>query len=426
MMPEARIFDAAGPTVDFFHDTGEPTLVSATEERIVLRAEVQSGRLEGRIARIEWLGSFDIPGGEGAVGEIRESIAGAVHFAVTFGTPIDVGDLLTGDDPFEGGLRYFGNRFRNVMEGDLSGADLIRGEGGGDTVRGLGGPDRLYGGAGNDVLRGGAGDDRLSGGGGDDLLDGGNDNGRNLLFGGAGDDTYLDYVSTRGGAIITEQAGGGYDILRSFAQSASLPDHVEELRMEGRFANFVNALGNSGANAIHGSEGRDFVNGFGGSDVVFGRGGSDQLFGGNGVDRLCGGRGDDAIYDFHGRTRFAGGPGDDLLQTGSTARDVMTGDAGADRFVWETPAAAGLATADVVEDFTPGVDTLVLQYIDARSGQPGDQAFRFIGSADFSGRGAEIRYAGGVVLGAIDRDTEADFRIRLVGAPELAEDDILL
>jgi hypothetical protein len=114
------------------------------------------------------------------------------------------------------------------------------------------------------------------------------------------------------------------------------------------------------------------------------------------------------------------------VQTGSAARDHMTGDAGADRFVWETPAAAGLATADVVEDFTPGVDAIVLQYIDARPGQPGDQAFRFIGSADFSGRGAEIRYAGGFILGAIDRDTEADFRIRLAGAPELSGDDFLL
>jgi serralysin len=196
--------------------------------------------------------------------------------------------------------------------------------------------------------------------------------------------------------------------------------------MEGRFANAVNALGNSGANVIHGSEGPDFINGFSGSDVVFGRGGDDQLFGGNGLDRLDGGRGDDEIHDFHGRNRFAGGRGDDRLQTGSTARDEMTGGAGADRFVWETPAAAGLAIADVVEDFTPGVDTLALQHIDARPGQPGDQEFRFIGSADFSGRGAEIRYDGGVVLGAIDRDAEADFRIRLAGAPELTGDDLLL
>jgi Ca2+-binding RTX toxin-like protein len=196
--------------------------------------------------------------------------------------------------------------------------------------------------------------------------------------------------------------------------------------MEGRFANATNAWGNDADNRILGSVGRDFVQGYGGRDVILGRGGDDQIFGGNGPDVLFGGVGDDELYDFHGRNEFSGGPGDDLLQTGSTARDRFTGGEGADRFVWQTPASAGLALPDIVADFEPGVDTLVLEYIDAHPGRPGDQAFAYIGVRPFSGRGPEVRYEDGVVSGTVGRSSDADFRIILADAPAITVDDFTL
>ncbi|MBA4094428.1 MAG: hypothetical protein C0489_10105, partial [Candidatus Accumulibacter sp.] len=80
------------------------------------------------------------------------------------------------------------------------------------------GDDRLRGGAGKDNLYGDAGDDRLDGGEGDDLLEGGDGNdtlddssGNNELRGGAGDDTLGSGLGAPGSSVL--DGGAGKDLI---------------------------------------------------------------------------------------------------------------------------------------------------------------------------------------------------------------------
>jgi serralysin len=66
-----------------------------------------------------------------------------------------------------------------------------------------------------------------------------------------------------------------------------------------------------------------------------------------------------------------------------------------------------------------------LRTIDADiDGTAGNQAFRFIGSAAFSGVDGQLRFAGGLLQGDTNGDRVADLEVRIVGA--LLAGDILL
>ncbi|MEJ8476858.1 DUF4214 domain-containing protein [Roseibium algae] len=111
--------------------------------------------------------------------------------------------------------------FQNGSGGDLN--DFINAEGGDDTINGgaghdtiLGGygNDTLYGGDGHDILRGGEGTDRLYGGNGNDVLEpGAGTDAWQMLYGEAGDDTYL--IDADSGKVFIdiggEWAGSGTD-----------------------------------------------------------------------------------------------------------------------------------------------------------------------------------------------------------------------
>ncbi len=100
------------------------------------------------------------------------------------GTPTaDVIYAKAGDDKVRGG----------------DGADFIDAGPGNDVVHGGSGADMIYGGDGNDVLYGGRGADRLYGGRGDDTLYAlANDNQRDYLDCGPGNDTAWVNVAERG------------------------------------------------------------------------------------------------------------------------------------------------------------------------------------------------------------------------------------
>jgi hypothetical protein len=115
-----------------------------------------------------------------------------------------------------------------------------------------------------------------------------------------------------------------------------------------------------------------------------------------------------------------GGAGNDLLMGGS-GRDSLSGGQGADTFRFAGGDFAGgtLALADVISDFSEvDGDRIDLSAIDALPGI-GDEAFRFLGNAAFTGLGAELRtavYDGYLVLeGDSTADGKADFAIRLDG-----------
>jgi Ca2+-binding RTX toxin-like protein len=90
-----------------------------------------------------------------------------------------------------------------------------------------------------------------------------------------------------------------------------------------------------------------------GNDVLFGTGNSDTLTGLAGSDRLSGLGGADLLYGGAGNDTLRGGDGQDLM-SGGTGRNILVGGAGNDLFVLDK------AGFDIVRDFTPGKDKLVL------------------------------------------------------------------
>jgi serralysin len=123
-----------------------------------------------------------------------------------------------------------------------------------------------------------------------------------------------------------------------------------------------------------------------GNNILNGGAGADQMFGGAGNDVLIGGAGRDVL-------------------TGGTGRDVF-------RFVSPTETATG-THRDTIRDFELNVDRIDLSAIDASVLSAGNNAFRFIGAAQFSGAAGELRYADGIISGNIDRDLAAELQIQV-------------
>jgi len=136
----------------------------------------------------------------------------------------------------------------------------------------------------------------------------------------------------------------------------------------------------SGNDVLVGGTGNDTIDGTtpsansgneGGNDLIFGLAGNDTITGGNGSnDTLYGGAGDDTLSGEDGNDILRGGQGDDILSGGngndiivggsnSSDGDSLTGNAGVDRFVFNT----SLDFADIINDFldgggTSGADTI--------------------------------------------------------------------
>ena len=114
--------------------------------------------------------------------------------------------------------------------------------------------------------------------------------------------------------------------------------------------------------------------------------------------------------------------------TGGLGADKLTGGGKADTFIFTS---ARETKGDLIRDFDPSEnDRIKLSSIDADSGKRGNQSFDFIGTDGFSGDAGELRYKVGAakttVLGDIDGDGSADFRIALSGQVTLTDDSFLL
>ncbi|WP_345773606.1 calcium-binding protein, partial [Azospirillum oleiclasticum] len=132
-----------------------------------------------------------------------------------------------------------------------------------NTIAGTTGDDSLAGTVDVDLLLGDAGNDTLVGGGAMDLAG-------DTLVGGTGDDLYL--IANPLDQLV-ENAGEGWDEVRTDLATYTLGDHVEALTHTGPagFTGTGNALDN----------------------VITGGAGADTLDGGLGADTLVGGLGDD-------------------------------------------------------------------------------------------------------------------------------------
>lgn len=203
-----------------------------------------------------------------------------------------------GNDVISGGLDASNPDYSASLPYDLTddldpnpnnNRDLLFGGAGDDTIRGQDDADSLYGGIGNDVLDGGIDDDLLAGGEGDDLLLGGH--GLDTLDGGEGHDTL--------------QGGQGDDLLFG---------------------------GSTGDDLLEGGEGNDTLNALSGADTLDGGAGNDVLnaSASTGAVTVLGGSGDDTVLGSAGADSLLGGEDRDLFQNLGTGDAVDGGDGGDD------------------------------------------------------------------------------------------------
>ncbi|MCZ0960606.1 M10 family metallopeptidase C-terminal domain-containing protein [Paracoccus benzoatiresistens] len=327
----------------------------------------------------------------------------------------------TGNDSLLGGAgndRLSGDAGNDRLNGeaghddlrDLSGDNLLLGGLGNDTLLAGPGRDTLGGGLGDDALRAGSGNDRLNGDGGSDTLfgDAGNDVlqdllGNNILWGGAGNDTLT--------------AGSGNDRLNGDAGNDALRGGLGQDALRGGLGD-DRLWGQLGADTLWGDAGNDMLWGDGGNDVLLGGLGNDALQGGAGLDRLTGDGGNDLLSGGDGRDTLAGGAGRDTL-VGGTGADLLTGGTEADVFRFLSRADSPQSLADVIPDFTAGIDDLDLSAL--RLGFVDDAAFSAARQLRWQHVGNETR-----VMADLDGDGQADFLLRLLGRIDLDRDDFLL
>lgn len=304
---------------------------------------------------------------------------------------------------------------RNVAGGDMNGdgfADLALGlhRGGetGDTygaaiVYGLApsGPVTLVDGAADQTLRGGDFDDVIiSYGGNDTLIGGGGDDslrsvaGTDRLEGGLGDDEYFVFADHSDTIVDT----GGIDTIRTTTHW----DLADNPGIE---------------NVVLGAAGDWHVSGNGLDNHIVGSFGDNVLSGGLGNDRLEGKGGADVLI-------------------GGFGRDILIGGEGADRFDFVTTADSNAVGEgrDVIIDYAAG-EILNLGKADANLSRGGNQAFDFIGEAEFTGVAGQLRYdtltyTDGTVVTVVETDVtgdgEADFGFELRGVHALTAADFIL
>ncbi len=309
-----------------------------------------------------------------------------------------------------GTVTLLGNWDPNMMDFSqvqfLGSNFVIKGDGGNDTIMGSQGDDSMIGGIGSDVLSGGNGNDTLVGGRESDVLNGGNGSDTYFVsgvFGGSdwgGIDTYND-TGTSGTDIIVATGVGNVDIGMLNFSAANGIEKIDGTGATGK----VQILGNWQANVLDFSS----IQLVGSNLVINGDGQADTLIGSIGNDTIDGGQGGDYL-------------------TGGLGADTLSGGEAWNTFIFNSIAdiGKGLGTRDVITDFKPNQDVIRLNAIDANSLVAGDQAFVFIGSANFSGQAGQLRFAAGVLSGDVNADLVADFELAFTNGATLTAYDLRL
>ncbi|QYX58566.1 Hint domain-containing protein [Roseovarius sp. SCSIO 43702] len=294
------------------------------------------------------------------------------------GSNDDIVEAGDGDDTVrgrEGDDTLMGEAGDDSMRGDAGedsldggeGDDTLRGDAGEDTLDGGKGDDSLDGGDGDDTILGGLGNDTAIGGDGDDVIDTSNpvlnpkdpdfplpdrgfgkvvpedpnpDNDRDLVYGGAGDDTI-----TTGDDADTISGGDGDDVIDAGLDDDEVSgDAGDDFIIAGEGSDTVH--GGDGDDTIYGGinndsvnipddrdpepdNGDDLLSGGAGDDLIFGEDDDDTILGGTGDDTLDGGIDNDFIRGQDGDDSILGGDGDDTLQ-GGNGDDVIEGGDGDD------------------------------------------------------------------------------------------------
>ena len=268
----------------------------------------------------------------------------------------------------------------------------------------------------NVTIYGGVTDDTISAYFGNDYIDG--QQGADYMSGKSGNDTY---VIDNAGDVADETGASGSDTIISFitldmTDTDMVKGVFEFVKLAGTAA--INAYGDAAGNDISGNIGNNLIEGGAGNDTLRGKAGEDSLFGGDGNDALNGSAGGDVMIGGNGNdsyfiqsttdladergasgvdrvlssismslvsaqvkgdvenltltgTAAISGTGNTLDNTiignnaanviaGGRGDDRLTGNGGADGFVFDTPLSAAL-NVDIITDFTHNVDEIRLE-----------------------------------------------------------------
>ena len=313
----------------------------------------------------------------------------------------------------------YGSNYSEIIDG-TSNSDVIYAYGGNDDVYGYGGFDSLYGGAGNDVLDGGSGDDDLYGG-----------TGVNDLYGGFGNDWFI--MSTRGVGGSDDWIGDfEFDFDKIDVSDWGISDFSQIqalLQTDASGSAWFNAGYNGyshyltidnvlageliSSDFIYSQSGSTNQTGTAYSDTLFGSRYADIIRGAGGSDVLLGGFGADALIGMVGNDRLIGGAGNDILIGGENT-DTLTGNAGNDLFDFNAITESRVGAGDRIVDFQKGFDRIDVSGIDANNNIAGNQAFAWIGNANFTAAGQlHYAYSGGntIISGNVGGTLAADFEI---------------
>jgi Ca2+-binding RTX toxin-like protein len=233
------------------------------------------------------------------------------------------------------------------------------------------------------------------------ILDG--KGGADYMIGFAGDDTY--YVDDAGDVVAGEGAGNGHDsIVTSVSLALAAGLEVEELHASTANDASLVLAGNEFAQILTGNGGANLLNGAGGADFMSGGTGSDTYFvddAGDVVEEMISFLYTDVVYtsvsyaltasasvewlstianydtvaiNLTGSSQgqyLLGNQGANVLD-GKGGADVLVGYGGADSFVFSTAFGGGTGNIDVIFDYQPGVDRILLDdAIFAGIGGPG-------------------------------------------------------
>jgi len=334
-----------------------------------------------------------------------------------------------------------------VLIGDANTNTLIGGEGD-DTLSGLEGDDYLDGKTGSDRLDGGAGNDTLVSGLGSDSMTGGD-----------GADTFIFNEPD----VFDDYSYMGMGGIQPFSSSISDFSKDDQIVIDMPFSlTFVDGTEFSGAAGEYRFKDDGFSFDFDGDksvdasirlsksistpiillkeisknhfafdkSVQFGTSDNDTLTGTNADDKIFGNSGNDSLVGGAGNDSLSGDYGNDTL-IGGLGKDTLTGGGDKDTFVFT----AVEKNIDTITDFQASYyggsgyvsnDKIDLSAIDANSKNKGDQAFSFVGNANFTKLAGELHFVNGILEGDTNGDAKADFSIQLSGVSSLVIDDFIL
>ncbi|WP_428842131.1 Hint domain-containing protein [Planktotalea frisia] len=187
------------------------------------------------------------------------------------------------------------------------GRDTVFGGAGNDFITTGDDADSIDGGDDNDTIFAGIDDDTVRGGAGDDSIEGGH--GADTIPFGDGDD-YIDAGHTSTVTLFEDE-----------------PDATEPVGLELNDRDVV--TGGAGNDTIFGGDDDDILSGGNGNDSIDGGIDEDTIDGQNGNDVLIGGDGDDSVLGGAGTDSITGDDGSDTIDGGS-GNDTITGGADAD------------------------------------------------------------------------------------------------